>query len=150
RLERDLHDGAQQRLVALSVQVGMAKRKLHSDPAAAEALLGRAGDELSLALEELRELARGIHPAILTDRGLEPALQALIDRAPLEVELAQSPAERLPAPVEAAAYFVVAESLTNVAKYAGAHHASVSVCATTASAAPTPPPGPGCAAWRTG
>jgi signal transduction histidine kinase len=127
RLERDLHDGAQQRLVALSVQVGMAKRKLHDDPAAAEALLGRAGDELSLALEELRELARGIHPAILTDRGLEPALQALIDRAPLEVELADSPAERLPAPVEAAAYFVVAESLTNVAKYSGAHHASVSV-----------------------
>jgi signal transduction histidine kinase len=127
RLERDLHDGAQQRLVALSVQVGMAKRKLHDDPAAAEELLGRAGDELSLALEELRELARGIHPAILTDRGLEPALQALIDRAPLDVELAGAPAERLPAPVEVAAYFVVAESLTNIAKYAGAGHASVSV-----------------------
>ncbi len=127
RLERDLHDGAQQRLVALSVQVGMAKRKLHDDPAAAEALLERAGGELSLALEELRELARGIHPAILTDRGLEPALQALIARAPLEVELADAPAERLPAAVEAAAYFVVAESLTNVAKYASAHHATVSV-----------------------
>jgi signal transduction histidine kinase len=127
RLERDLHDGAQQRLVALSVQVGMAKRKLNDDPAAAEKLLGRAGAELSLALEELRELARGIHPAILTDRGLEPALQALIDRAPIDVELADAPAERLPAPVEAAAYFVVAESLTNVAKYSGAQHASVSV-----------------------
>ena len=126
-LERDLHDGAQQRLVALSVQVGLAKRKLHSDPAAAEELLDRAGDELRLALEELRELARGIHPAILTDRGLNPALQALIDRAPLDVELADGPAERLPAPIEAAAYFVVAESLTNVAKYAGAAHASVSV-----------------------
>ena len=122
-LERDLHDGAQQRLVALSVQVGLAKRKLHSDPAAAEELLDRAGDELRLALEELRELARGIHPAILTDRGLNPALQALIDRAPLDVELADGPAERLPAPIEAAAYFVVAESLTNVAKYAGAAHA---------------------------
>jgi len=126
-LERDLHDGAQQRLVALSVQVGLAKRKLHSDPAAAEQLLERAGDELRLALEELRELARGIHPAILTDRGLSPALQALIDRAPLEVDLADAPAERLPAPVEAAAYFVVAESLTNIAKYASAEHASVSV-----------------------
>jgi signal transduction histidine kinase len=126
-LERDLHDGAQQRLVALSVQVGLAKRKLHDDPAGAEQLLERAGDELRLALEELRELARGIHPAILTDRGLSPALQALIDRAPLEVELAEAPAERLPAPIEAAAYFVVAESLTNIAKYAGAQHASVSV-----------------------
>jgi signal transduction histidine kinase len=127
RLERDLHDGAQQRLVALSVQVGLAKRKLHSDPAAAEELLVRAGGELSLALEELRELARGIHPAILTDRGLEPALQALIDRVPLDVELAEAPEERLPAAVEAAAYFVVAESLTNVAKYAHAEHATVSV-----------------------
>jgi signal transduction histidine kinase len=126
-LERDLHDGAQQRLVALSVQVGLAKRKLHADPAAAEELLERAGDELRLALEELRELARGIHPAILTDRGLSPALQALIDRAPLDVELAAAPAERLPAPIEAAAYFVVAESLTNIAKYASAQHASVSV-----------------------
>ena len=92
RLERDLHDGAQQRLVALSVQVALAKRKLHEDPDAAEELLDRAGGELSLALEELRELARGIHPAILTDRGLEPALQALIDRAPLDVELAEAPA----------------------------------------------------------
>jgi signal transduction histidine kinase len=126
-LERDLHDGAQQRLVALSVQVGLAKRRLHDDPRGAERLLERAGDELRLALEELRELARGIHPAILTDRGLSPALQALIDRAPLEVELAEAPAERLPAPIEAAAYFVVAESLTNIAKYASARHASVSV-----------------------
>jgi signal transduction histidine kinase len=126
-LERDLHDGAQQRLVALSVQVGLARRKLEQDPVAAGQLLDRAGAELRLALEELRELARGIHPAILTDRGLSPALQALIDRAPLDVELARAPAERLPAPIEAAAYFVVAESLTNIAKYAGAEHASVSV-----------------------
>ena len=126
-LERDLHDGAQQRLVALSVQVGLAKRRLQTDPEGAEQLLERAGDELRLALEELRELARGIHPAILTDRGLSPALQALIDRAPLEVELAEAPHERMPAPIEAAAYFVVAESLTNIAKYAGAQHASISV-----------------------
>jgi signal transduction histidine kinase len=127
RLERDLHDGAQQRLVALSVQVGLAKRRVRSDPDGAAELLDRAGAELGLALEELRELARGIHPAILTDRGLEPALQALIDRAPVDVDLEQAPAERLPAPVEAAAYFVVAESLTNIAKYAAAEHASVSV-----------------------
>jgi signal transduction histidine kinase len=126
-LERDLHDGAQQRLVALSVQVGLAKRRLHNDPAGAAELLDRAGDELKLALEELRELARGIHPAILTDRGLPSALQVLIDRAPLAVELAEAPEERLPVPVEVAAYFVVAESLTNVAKYAEAQHASVSV-----------------------
>ena len=126
-LERDLHDGAQQRLVALSVQVGLAKRRLHSDPAGAEELLDRAGEELKLALEELRELARGIHPAILTDRGLPSAVQALIDRAPLDVELGEMPLERLPVPVEVAAYFVVAESLTNVAKYAEARHASVSV-----------------------
>jgi len=126
-LERDLHDGAQQRLVALSVQVGLAKRRLHSDPAGAAELLDRAGEELRLALEELRELARGIHPAILTDRGLEPALQALIARAPLAVELDVAPAERLPGAVEAAAYFVVAESLTNIAKYASARTASVAV-----------------------
>jgi signal transduction histidine kinase len=126
-LERDLHDGAQQRLVALSVQVALARRKLQSDPAAAEQLLDRAGDELRLALEELRELARGIHPAILTDRGLPAALQVLVDRAPLDVSLAGSPGERLPAPIEAAAYFVVAESLTNIAKYANARHAKVSV-----------------------
>jgi signal transduction histidine kinase len=128
-LERDLHDGAQQRLVALSVQVGLARRKLNDDPSAAAELLDRAGEELRLALEELRELARGIHPAILTDRGLCPALQTLIDRAPpdLDVELADAPDDRLPAPIEIAAYFVVSESLTNIAKYARAGHASVSV-----------------------
>ena len=121
RLERDLHDGAQQRLVALSLQLGLAKRRLEEgQDVAAGAMLDAARDELARALEELRELARGIHPAILTDRGLEPALEALAERAPLPVSLDQMPAERLPAPVEAAAYFVVAESLTNVVKYAGA------------------------------
>ena len=84
---------------ALSVQVGMAKRKLHNDPAAAEELLGRAGDELSLALEELRELARGIHPAILTDRGLPAALEALANRATVPVEIERG-AANLPPPVE--------------------------------------------------
>jgi signal transduction histidine kinase len=128
RLERDLHDGAQQRLVALSLQLGMAQRRLQdADAESADTLLGAARDELGRALEELRELARGIHPAVLTDRGLGPALESLAERAPLPVDLTEMPADRLPPPVEAAAYFVVAEALTNVVKYADAHHASVRV-----------------------
>jgi signal transduction histidine kinase len=128
RLERDLHDGAQQRLVALSLQLGLAKRRLQEgEGAAAGTMLDAARDELARALEELRELARGIHPAVLTDRGLEPALEALAERAPLPVSLDQMPAERLPAPVEAAAYFVVAEALTNVVKYADASTAAVRI-----------------------
>ena len=127
RLERDLHDGAQQRLVALSLQLSLAERKLESDPDVAGRLLTAAREELSTALGELRELARGIHPAILTDRGLGPALQALAERAPLPVDLSAMPQERLPPSVEAAAYFVVSESLTNVAKYAHAQHAVVSI-----------------------
>ncbi len=125
RLERDLHDGAQQRLVALSLQLGLAQRKLELDPPTADRLLEAARGELSQALEELRELARGIHPAVLTERGLEAALEALADRAPVPVDLVSMPTDRLPAAVEAAAYFVVAESLTNVVKYAAAEHASV-------------------------
>ena len=127
RLERDLHDGAQQRLVALRLQLGMARDSLPADPADADELLEGAMAELDSALEELRELARGIHPAVLADRGLEPALGILARRAPLPVEVTSAPAERLPAPVEAAAYFVVAEALTNVAKYAQASRASVAV-----------------------
>jgi signal transduction histidine kinase len=128
RLERDLHDGAQQRLVALSLQLGLAKRRLEEgEEGAAGAMLDAARDELARALEELRELARGIHPAVLTDRGLEPALEALAERAPLPVSLDQMPAERLPAPVEAAAYFVVAEALTNVVRYAEASTAAVRI-----------------------
>jgi signal transduction histidine kinase len=127
RLERDLHDGAQQRLVALSIQLALARRRLADDPETAGRLLDAARTELEQALEELRELARGIHPAILTDRGLGAALHALAERAPVAVDLHQMPEDRLPAAVEAAAYFVVAESLTNVAKYASAEHASVRV-----------------------
>jgi signal transduction histidine kinase len=127
RLERDLHDGAQQRLVALSLQLGMTRRKLDADPPAAARLLEASTAELQRALEELRELARGIHPAILTDRGLGAAIEALAERAPLPVDLDHMPEDRLPAAVEAAAYFVVAESLTNVAKYSSAEHASVRV-----------------------
>jgi signal transduction histidine kinase len=130
RLERDLHDGAQQRLVSLSLQLSLIDQQLGRGPAdvpAARELLGAARGEVRAALEDLRELARGIHPAVLTDRGLAAALEALADRAPVPVEVAALPAERLPGAVEAAAYFVVAESLTNVAKYAHASHAEVRV-----------------------
>ena len=120
KLERNLHDGAQQRLVSLSLALRLAQSKLRDDPGAAERVLTGASEELSHALEELRELARGIHPAVLTDRGLGPALEALAGRAPLPVELSTELEERLPAPVEAAAYYVVAEALTNVVKYADA------------------------------
>lgn len=126
RLERNLHDGAQQRLVTLSLTLRLAQSKL-GDDAAARALLESASSELALALEELRELARGIHPAILSDRGLAAALDALATRAPVRVELRDVCKERLPPQVEAAAYYVVAESLTNVAKYAHASAAQVSV-----------------------
>ena len=127
RLERDLHDGAQQRLVALSLQLGLIRARLDKDPDGAKELLEGAREEARAALEDLRELARGIHPAVLTDRGLRPALEALAERAPLPVDVLRVPEERLPGAVEAAAYFVVAESLTNVAKYAEASHAEVSV-----------------------
>ncbi len=127
RLERDLHDGAQQRLVALALQLGLAGAQLAPGPEndTARQLLGTARDEARAALEDLRELARGIHPAVLTDRGLGAAVEALADRSPVPVEVVSVPGERLPAVVEAAAYFVVAEALTNVAKYAGATHAEV-------------------------
>jgi signal transduction histidine kinase len=127
RLERNLHDGAQQRLVALSLTMRLAQGRLRKDPEGAEKLLAGAQDELGRALEELRELARGIHPAVLSDRGLKAALEALAGRSPVPVELEGTPPERLPPPVEAAAYFVVAEALTNVVKYANASQARVSV-----------------------
>jgi signal transduction histidine kinase len=127
RLERNLHDGAQQRLVALSLTLRLAQGKLHKDPDKANELLNGAQEELTLALGELRELARGIHPAILSDRGLGPALEALAGRAPITVQLAEIPTDPLPEPIEAAAYFVVAEALTNVVKYAHASQATVRV-----------------------
>jgi signal transduction histidine kinase len=127
RLERDLHDGAQQRLVSMALNMRLARTRLREDPAGAERLLDGAGDELEAALGELRELARGIHPAVLSDRGLDTALETLARRAPLPVELQRLPSERLPEAVELAAYFVVAEALTNVAKYAAATHATVDV-----------------------
>ena len=127
RLERNLHDGAQQRLVALSLSLRLAQGKLRKDPDAADEMITAAQEELTLALAELRELARGIHPAVLSDRGLGAALEALAGRAPLDVELAEVPEDRLPEAIEAAAYFVVAEALTNVVKYAHATQATVSV-----------------------
>jgi PAS domain S-box-containing protein len=120
RLERNLHDGAQQRLVSLSLSLRLAQSKLRTDPVAAGTILEGASAELAHALEELRELARGIHPAVLSDRGLGPALESLADRAPLPVELEVVPDERLPGAVEAAAFYVVSEALANVAKYAQA------------------------------
>jgi signal transduction histidine kinase len=126
-LERNLHDGAQQRLVALSLTLRLVQSKLAKDPEAAAQLLANGHDELTLALEELRELARGIHPAVLTDRGLPAALATLAGRSPVPVEVSAIPEQRLPSTVEAAAYYVVAEALTNVAKYANATHATVAV-----------------------
>ena len=127
KIERDLHDGAQQRLVSLALDVRVARAKLAKDPDSAGPFLDRLGEELSQASAELRELARGIHPAVLTERGLAPALETLASRAPVPVELVSLPQERLPAVVEATAYFTVSEALTNVAKYANASHATVTV-----------------------
>ncbi|MGH2952556.1 MAG: histidine kinase [Solirubrobacterales bacterium] len=125
RLERDLHDGAQQRLVSLALDLRMAQSSIRDDPETAERLLGGAGGELERALEELRELARGLHPAVLADRGLDAAVGALAGRAPLPVQIERELGERVPEAVELAAYFVVAESLTNVVKYAEANQATV-------------------------
>lgn len=127
RVERDLHDGAQQRLMALTMSLRLVRERIGPDPESAGELLDEAMDELAAATAELRELARGIHPVVLTDRGLAAALAGLADRSPVPVDVVEAPAERLPAPVESAAYFVVAEALTNVARYAGAELATVRV-----------------------
>jgi len=127
RLERDLHDGAQQRLVSLALSLRLARARVEPDPIAAARMLGEASAELKLATAELRDLARGLHPAVLSDRGLGPALEGLVDRAPLPVSLEVEVSSRLPSAVEAAAYFVVSEALTNVAKHACATTATVTV-----------------------
>jgi signal transduction histidine kinase len=127
KLERDLHDGAQQRLVGLALDLRLAREKLEENPKAAATMLDEASAELAKATEELRELARGIHPAILSDRGLEAAVESLGQRAPLPVEIDASIDGRLPEPVEAAAYFVVSEALTNVVRHAGAERAQVGI-----------------------
>lgn len=127
RLERDLHDGAQQRLLGIGLALQLAQSRLNGAHPEVGELLTEAGDELRAALDELRELARGIHPAILTDQGLAGALPALAERTTVPVVLEAPVLGRLPAPVEAAAYFVVSEALANVAKYAKASSATVSV-----------------------
>ena len=128
RLERNLHDGAQQRLAALSLSLRLAESRLTSDVDQAAEILVTARSELAQALEELRELARGLHPNVLTDRGLGPALEALVGRSPIPVAI-DVPEERLPPAIEAAAYYVTAEALTNVVKYAGASEATVRIVA---------------------
>src|SRR5262249_33481628 len=127
RLERNLHDGAQQRLVSLALQLRLIKATLSRDPDAAKTLVTKADDELAEALDELRELARGIHPAVLSDRGLAAALNSLAERSPVPVVLTQLPDGRLPDSIEAAIYYLVAEAITNIAKYAHATEASVAV-----------------------
>ena len=126
RLERNLHDGAQQRLVFVALQLRMIQTRLETDPASAKALVASAGEELSRALEELRELARGIHPSVL-NHGLKAALRSLASRSGVPTTVSFEGPERLPEPVELAAYFVACEALANVAKYAQATRATVCV-----------------------
>lgn len=127
RIERDLHDGAQQRLVALAANLGSAREKLDEDPDAARRMVGEAHEEAKAALKEIRDLVRGIHPVILEDRGLDAALSAVVARAPIPVTLDVSIGERPPPAVESTAYFVVSEALTNVARHAQASRAQVSI-----------------------
>jgi signal transduction histidine kinase len=127
RVERNLHDGAQQRLVTVALHLHLVRRRLETDPEQAPALVDAAQAELTLALEEIRELVQGLHPRVLSERGLGPALEALAERALLPVELVEIPGERLPANVEAAAYYVVSEALANAAKHSSASSVSVRV-----------------------
>lgn len=126
-LERNLHDGAQQRLVALALSLRLARERVDRDPDGARDLLSEALVELDTATSELRELARGIHPAVLSDRGLVAAVKALAGRAGVPVELVEAPTERLPTVIEVAAYYVVAEALTNITKYATASYVDVRI-----------------------
>jgi signal transduction histidine kinase len=125
RIERDLHDGAQARLVALAMEIGMAREQIERDPQAAALLLAGAHEDAKTALVELRDLARGIHPAILTDRGLDAAVSALAARCPVPCTVAIALDRRLPAAVESAAYFTVAEALANVAKHSAAQRCEI-------------------------
>lgn len=127
RIERDLHDGVQQRLVSLAMDLGRAKEKFDTDPDRAKELVDEAHEEAKRAITEVRDLARGIHPAVLSDRGLDAALSALAARSSIPVDVRVDIAQRPPASVEAAAYFVVSEALANVAKHANASKATVTV-----------------------
>jgi signal transduction histidine kinase len=127
RIERDLHDGAQQRLVALAAELGAAREKLDDDPEAGKELVAAAHEEAKAALKDIRDLVRGIHPVILEDRGLDAALSAVVARSPVPVNLKVRVDPR-PAPaVESAAYFIVNEALTNVARHAQATRAEVAI-----------------------
>ncbi|MEV8016736.1 sensor domain-containing protein [Streptomyces sp. NPDC086554] len=127
RIERDLHDGAQARLVALAMGLGLAKEKLLEDPDTAAAMVDEAHGEVKLALQELRDLARGIHPAVLTDRGLDAALSSVASRCTVPVKVTADLPERPAAAIEGIAYFTVSELLQNVSKHSGARTASVEV-----------------------
>ncbi|GGN84018.1 histidine kinase [Streptomyces albiflavescens] len=127
RIERDLHDGAQARLVNLAMGLGLAKEKLLEDPDAAAAMVDEAHGEVKLALQELRDLARGIHPAVLTDRGLDAALSAVASRCTVPVKVTAELETRPAAAIEGIAYFTVSELLQNVSKHSGARSASVDV-----------------------
>jgi PAS domain S-box-containing protein len=128
RVERNLHDGAQQRLVTVALHLQLIRRRLETDASEVPALVEAAQTELTLALEEIRELVRGLHPRLLGDRGLGPALAALAERAVLPVEIVDMPSGRLPAAVEAAAYYITAEALANAAKHSRASLVTVSIC----------------------
>jgi signal transduction histidine kinase len=130
RIERDLHDGVQPQLVSVAMNLGLARRRLPADPAGADLLLALAHDEAKRAIIELRNVIRGVHPAVLAERGLDPALSALAARSPVPVTVDVDPSLstlRAPATIEAVAYFVVAEALTNVARHAQATKAGVTV-----------------------
>src|SRR5436309_9138155 len=127
RIERDLHDGAQQRLVSLAMNLGMARERFEAEPEPVRQALAAAHDEAVLALTELREFIRGLHPAVLNDRGLDAALSGLAARAPLPVRLRVDVPQPASPSVEAVAYFIVSEALTNVAKHAQATQAEVTV-----------------------
>jgi signal transduction histidine kinase len=127
RIERDLHDGAQQRLVSLAMGLGAARQRLEEDHVAGRRMVAEAHEDAKAALKELRDLVRGIHPVILEDRGLDAALSAIVARAPVPVTLDITVAERPSAAVESTAYFVVAEALTNIARHAEATSAAVTI-----------------------
>ena len=127
RIERDLHDGAQQRLVMLTIDLGLAGERIDTDPEAARQLLVEGQEQARQALAELRDLVRGIAPSILLDRGLVPAISSITARGPVPTSVRSDlpSGERLPASIERAAYFVAAEALANVAKHSGAKHCEV-------------------------
>ncbi|MGW4733227.1 sensor histidine kinase [Streptomyces shenzhenensis] len=127
RIERDLHDGAQARLVSLAMGLGLAKEKLLEDPDSAAAMVEEAHGEVKLALQELRDLARGIHPAVLTDRGLDAALSSVASRCTVPVKVTADLESRPAAAIEGIAYFTVSELLQNISKHSGARTASVDV-----------------------